>query len=101
MNEQHKNVTAFVQQYTAGMSKEQAAAFWKKFRKAANAYAQTQAERITELEKQNNRFKTGLQVIHVWASFQKGQNLTPNHVVNLSERTLEIQQSHNNQNNKP
>ena len=91
MNEQHKNVTAFIEQYTAGMSKEQAAAFWKKFRKAANAYAQTQAERITELEKQNNRLKTALQVIHTWASFRQGRELNHEHAIKLIERTLDTQ----------
>lgn len=90
MNEQHKNVTAFIEQYTAGMSKEQSAAFWKKFRKAANAYAQTQSERITQLEKQNNRLKMGLEVIHSWASFQNGKLLIPKNVIDLTELALEI-----------
>ena len=63
MNEQHQNVAAFVNQYTASMSKEQHRAFWKKFRKAANAYAETQAERITKLEEENNRLKSTLKEI--------------------------------------
>lgn len=63
MNEQHPNVTAFVGQYSASMSKEQARSFWKKFRKAANAYAETQAERIAKLEEENNRLKSTLKEI--------------------------------------
>ena len=45
-----KNVQAFVDKYGGIGSKEQDAAFWKEFRKAANAYANTQAKRICDLE---------------------------------------------------
>jgi hypothetical protein len=45
-----KNVQAFVNKYGGIGSKEQDAAFWKEFRKAANAYANVQAKRICDLE---------------------------------------------------
>ena len=45
-----KNVQAFVDKYGGVGSKEQDAAFWKEFRKAANAYANVQAKRICDLE---------------------------------------------------
>jgi hypothetical protein len=45
-----KNVQAFVDKYGGIGSKEQDAAFWKEFRKAANAYANVQAKRICDLE---------------------------------------------------
>jgi hypothetical protein len=45
-----KNVQAFVNKYGRIGSKEQDAAFWKEFRKAANAYADVQAKRICDLE---------------------------------------------------
>ncbi len=90
MNEQHANVTQFVAQYTASMSKEQHRAFWKKFRKAANAYAETQAERITKLEEENNRLKSSVKVIHTWASFDGGIELIPDDVIKLTTRTLQI-----------
>lgn len=45
-----KNVQAFVDKYGRIGSKEQDAAFWKEFRKAANAYANVQAKRICDLE---------------------------------------------------
>ena len=46
-----KNVQAFVDKYGGIGSKEQDAAFWKEFRKAANAYANVQAKRICDLER--------------------------------------------------
>ena len=46
-----KNVQAFVDKYGGIGSKEQDAAFWKEFRKAANAYATVQAKRICDLER--------------------------------------------------
>ena len=45
-----KNVQAFVDKYGGIGSKEQDAAFWKEFRKAANAYANVQVTRICDLE---------------------------------------------------
>lgn len=45
-----ENVQAFVDKYGGLGSKEQDAAFWKDFRKAANAYANIQAKRICDLE---------------------------------------------------
>ena len=45
-----KNVQTFVDKYGGIGSKEQDAAFWKEFRKAANAYANVQAKRICDLE---------------------------------------------------
>jgi hypothetical protein len=45
-----KNVQAFIYKYGGIGSKEQDAAFWKEFRKAANAYANVQAKRICDLE---------------------------------------------------
>lgn len=45
-----KNVQAFVDKYGGIGSKEQDAAFWKEFRKAANAYANVQAKRTCDLE---------------------------------------------------
>ena len=45
-----KNAQAFVDKYGKIGSKEQDAAFWKEFRKAANAYANVQAKRICDLE---------------------------------------------------
>jgi hypothetical protein len=55
MNKQHQNVTAFVEQYTASMSKEQARSFWRKFRKAANAYAQNQERQLEAKEERNQQ----------------------------------------------
>lgn len=92
MNEQHQNVAAFVNQYTASMSKEQHRAFWKNFRKAANAYAETQAERITKLEEESNRLKSAMKVIHIWASFNGGIELIPEDVIKLTTQTLQIQE---------
>jgi hypothetical protein len=60
MNNLPKNVSAFVAEFTAGMSAPQHAAFWKKFRKAANAYADTQAKRICDLEAQVAALKKAL-----------------------------------------
>ena len=45
-----KNVQSFVDKYGGIGSKEQDSAFWKEFRKAANAYANVQAQRICDLE---------------------------------------------------
>ena len=45
-----KNVQSFVDKYGGIGSKEQNSAFWKEFRKAANAYANVQAKRICDLE---------------------------------------------------
>jgi hypothetical protein len=45
-----KNVQAFLNKYGSIGSKEQDATFWKEFRKAANAYADVQVERICNLE---------------------------------------------------
>lgn len=45
-----KNVQSFVDKYGGIGSKEQDSAFWKEFRKAANAYANVQAKRICDLE---------------------------------------------------
>ena len=45
-----KNVQSFVDKYGGIGSKEQDSAFWKGFRKAANAYANVQAKRICDLE---------------------------------------------------
>tara|TARA_R110000822_G_scaffold305549_1_gene431360 strand:- start:2004 stop:2324 length:321 start_codon:yes stop_codon:yes gene_type:complete len=45
-----KNVQSFINKYGGIGSKEQDSAFWKEFRKAANAYANVQAKRICDLE---------------------------------------------------
>jgi hypothetical protein len=62
-----KNVQAFVNKYGRIGSKEQDATFWKEFRKAANAYADVQAKRISDIEhaltavtEQRNQFESKL-----------------------------------------
>jgi hypothetical protein len=64
-----KNVQAFVDKYGGIKSKEQDSAFWKEFRKAANAYANVQAKRICDLEhalaeekKHRNKIEDNLRV---------------------------------------
>ena len=64
-----KNVQAFVDKYGGIGSKEQDSAFWKEFRKAANAYANVQAKRICDLEhalaeekKHRNKIEDNLRV---------------------------------------
>jgi len=55
-----KNVLGFVSEFTAGMSSQQHASFWKKFRKAANAYSNQQVQRICNLEQQIAELKKAL-----------------------------------------
>lgn len=55
-----KNVSGFVAEFTAGMSSQQHASFWKKFRKAANAYSNQQAQRVCDLERQVAALKKAL-----------------------------------------
>jgi len=64
-----KNVQSFVDKYGGIGSKEQDSAFWKGFRKAANAYANVQAKRICDLEnalveekKNSNKIEDNLRV---------------------------------------
>ena len=85
-----KNVQAFVNKYGGIGSKEQDAAFWKEFRKAANAYANTQAKRICDLEhalaearKQRDKLAEALLKVSTSWNFvevahEALQSLTPN-----------------------
>ena len=62
-----KNVERFLEKYSQG-SKEQNAAFYKLFRKAANEYSGLNGRRFTEIEKEIKRLRTALAVINTWAS---------------------------------
>lgn len=52
-----KNVTSFVSKWGGVYTDQRQTAFWKEFRKAANAYANVQAQRIQELDKQLSELK--------------------------------------------
>ena len=71
-----KNVQAFVDKYGGIGSKEQDAAFWKEFRKAANAYANVQVTRICDLEHALAEARTVLKIIeqaHHSALYREGE----------------------------